>query len=448
MSFTELGLAPNILRRGRRRLHAAYADPIGSHSARHARSRFIGLRQTGTGKTAAFALPILHRLSAEKPQGRRKIRVLVLSPTRELAAQIGDSFRVYGRHTGLRHTVVYGGVGQHPQVKALQSGVEILVATPGRLCDLMNQGYIDLSGVEIFVLDEADRMLDMGFLPDLRKVIAKLPGARQTLFFSATMPAEIERLANAILRNPVQVRIAPVKETTELIVHSVYLVPKEHKPDLLENYLNQEAITRAIVFTRTKHGADRVTRRLNKAGIQAEAMHGDKSQAARQRTLANFKGSRTQILVATDVAARGIDVDNVSHVLNYDLPQEAETYLHRIGRTGRAGATGIAVSFCEQGERGQLRAIERLIRQQLTVVRGPAFEGKPQASEGRASEEPRNGDTSDAPPKRYREAPAPHAPRPKRFGSAQSSGSTNRPRKSGTTYPSRAERRRAAAPRS
>jgi ATP-dependent RNA helicase RhlE len=369
MSFSQLGLAQPILLAVASEGYTL-PTPIQLQTIPHvvAGRDLLGCAQTGTGKTAAFALPVLHRLSTAKREGRRQIRVLVLSPTRELAAQIGESFRAYGRHTGLRHTVVYGGVGQQPQVRALQSGVEILVATPGRLCDLMNQGYIDLSTVEILVLDEADRMLDMGFLPDVRRAIAKLPAARQTLFFSATMPNEIERLANAILRDPVRVRIAPVKATADLISQSVYLVSKDEKPQLLQHYLTYEAITRAIVFTRTKHGAERVTRRLNRAGIQAEAMHGDKSQAARQRTLANFKSNRTHVLVATDVAARGIDVDNVSHVLNYDLPQEPETYLHRIGRTGRAGANGIAVSFCEHGERGQLRAIECLIRKQLEII--------------------------------------------------------------------------------
>ncbi len=455
MSFDELGLAQPILRAVATEGYTL-PTPIQLQAIPHvvAGRDLLGCAQTGTGKTAAFALPILHRLSATPPQGRRKIRVLVLSPTRELAAQIGESFRSYGRHTGLRHTVVYGGVGQQPQVRALQSGVDILVATPGRLCDLMNQGFIDLSAVEIFVLDEADRMLDMGFLPDLRRVIAKLPGKRQTLFFSATMPAEIERLANAILRDPIRIRIAPVKETSELVAHSVYMVPKDQKPDLLENYLTNEAITRVIVFTRTKHGADRVTRRLNKAGIQAEAMHGDKSQAARQRTLANFKSNRTAVLVATDVAARGIDVDNVSHVLNYDLPQEPETYLHRTGRTGRAGATGIAVSFCEHGERAQLRAIEKLIRQQLEVVRA---QGLARVQEESRAERPLAAGESPVVPgekahKRIEPAANSEAvpvQRPSHrdgYGHGRPARGARKPHNAGgSRYPTRAQRRRTSA---
>jgi ATP-dependent RNA helicase RhlE len=355
-------------------------------------------------------------------------------------------------HTGLRHTIVYGGVGQRPQVRALQSGVEILVATPGRLCDLMNQGHIDLSQVEILVLDEADRMLDMGFLPDLRRVIAKLPASRQTLLFSATMPDEIERLANAILRDPVRVRIAPAKVTADLISQSVYLVPKDEKPQLLQQYLRNEAITRAIVFTRTKHGADRVTRRLNRVGIQAEAMHGDKSQAARQRTLANFKSNRTPVLVATDVAARGIDVDNVSHVLNYDLPQEPETYLHRIGRTGRAGANGIAVSFCEHSERGQLRAIERLIRKQLEINRrqGPgigspkrsAKHNKDVASDASPGGQDDQGNLTHERPDHSDRSSSKSPLRHRCFGHGGPARSSRRTKKVGERYPDSAQRRR------
>jgi ATP-dependent RNA helicase RhlE len=455
MSFSQLGLAQPILRAVASEGYTL-PTPIQLQTIPHvvAGRDLLGCAQTGTGKTAAFALPVLHRLSTTKREGRRRIRVLVLSPTRELAAQIGESFRAYGRHTDIRHTVVFGGVGQQPQVRALQSGVDILVATPGRLCDLMNQGYIDLSSVEILVLDEADRMLDMGFLPDVRRVIAKLAAARQTLFFSATMPREIERLANAILRDPVRVRIAPVKATAELISQSVYLVSRDEKPELLKHYLTNEAITRAIVFTRTKHGADRVTRRLNRAGIQAEAMHGDKSQAARLRTLANFKSNRTHVLVATDVAARGIDVDNVSHVLNYDLPQEPETYLHRIGRTGRAGANGVAVSFCEHGERGQLRAIESLIRKQLEVIarRGSGTRG-PQAPATQEKDlapnaSPRCEDvqvhaTAERPS--YAEKSSAKFPfRDSRFGHGGPARESRRPRHRGKRFPGRAPRRRAA----
>ncbi len=371
MPFAQLGLSSSLLRAVTSQGYTS-PTPIQSQAIPHvlAGSDVMGCAQTGTGKTAAFALPILHRLSqaATPPRERgRPIRVLVLSPTRELAAQIADSFRTYGRHTGLRHTVVFGGVSQHPQVRDLQRGVDILVATPGRLVDLMDQRFIDLSSVEVFVLDEADRMLDMGFLPDLRRIQAKLPARRQTLFFSATMPEAIRQLADSLLREPVRIRIAPVEATTALIAESVCFVPKQAKPQLLTDLLKTQDVARALVFTRTKHGADRLAKQLNKAGIRAEAMHGNKSQSARQRTLAGFKSKQPPVLVATDVAARGIDVDGVSHVFNYDLPNEPEMYVHRIGRTGRAGASGIAVSFCDHDERKLLLAIERLIRRKLLV---------------------------------------------------------------------------------
>jgi ATP-dependent RNA helicase RhlE len=386
MSFDVFGLAQPILRAV---VSEGYTvpTPIQSQAIPHVMSGrdLLGCAQTGTGKTAAFALPILHRMmqagqpqtsqpqsghphaNKHAPRGVRRIRTLVLSPTRELAAQIGESFAAYGRHTGLRHTVVFGGVNQRPQVRDLQRGVDTLIATPGRLLDLINQGFIDLSTVEIFVLDEADRMLDMGFMPDIRRIIARLPQKRQTLFFSATMPPEIERLAHAILREPEQVRITPVKETAALIEQSVFFVPKADKPQLLTAFLAKPEITRALVFMRTKHSADRVTKQLNRAGIAAEAIHGNKSQAQRLRTLANFKSNRLRVLVATDLAARGIDVDGISHVVNFDLPVEAETYVHRIGRTGRAGATGAAVTFCAGDERKQLMIIQRLIGQKLTI---------------------------------------------------------------------------------
>ncbi|MBI1899914.1 MAG: DEAD/DEAH box helicase [Planctomycetia bacterium] len=371
MSFHAFGLSEPILR-------AVVAEgyttptPIQSQAIPHvlAGRDLLGCAQTGTGKTAAFALPILHRLTdrGNPPKGAgRRIRVLVLTPTRELAAQIAESFRAYGRNTALRQAVVFGGVGQNPQVRALKHGIDILVATPGRLLDLINQGYVDFRAVETFVLDEADRMLDMGFLPDVRRIIARLPEKRQTLFFSATMPPAIEQLAGAILRDPVRVRIAPVQATTELIEQSVCFVPKHHKPQLLAKLLAKKPVTRAIVFTRTKRGADRVARHLNQSGIRAEAMHGNKSQSARERTFASFKSSRPPILVATDLAARGIDVDGISHIFNFDLPHEPETYVHRIGRTGRAGATGTAISFCDHEERPLLKDIERLIRRTLDV---------------------------------------------------------------------------------
>jgi ATP-dependent RNA helicase RhlE len=371
MTFDEFGLAEPILRAVAGQGYTA-PTPIQSQAIPHVLTGrdLLGCAQTGTGKTAAFALPILHRLgqSGSRSRGRgRPIRVLVLAPTRELALQIGQSFRLYGRHTGLRHTVVYGGVGQEPQRRALQQGVDILIATPGRLIDLMGQGFIDLSRVEMFVLDEADRMLDMGFLPDIRRIISRLPGQRQTVLFSATMPETIERLANTILRTPARVRIAPVRATTELIEQSVAFISRHHKTRLLASLLKTQPDARALVFTRTKHGADRLARQLHQLGIGAGVLHGNKSQSARQKTLEDFKCKRTAVLVATDLAARGIDVEGISHVLNYDLPHEPETYIHRIGRTGRAGAVGIAIAFCDDEERKHLVAIQRLIGMTLPI---------------------------------------------------------------------------------
>jgi ATP-dependent RNA helicase RhlE len=375
MSFEQLRLSEPILRavitQGYRR-----PTPVQSQVIPHvlAGRDLFACAQTGTGKTAAFALPILHRLSAGKRSaGDRKpsIRVLVLSPTRELAAQIGQSFQDYGQFLNLRHTVIFGGAGQGPQVRALERGVDIVVATPGRLLDLINQGHVRLGSVEVLVLDEADRMLDMGFLPDVRRIVAKLPVRRQTVLFSATMPEPIERLAEAILRKPLRIRVTPVKATTKLIEQIVYFVPRRGKPRMLTDLLMKSDVTRALVFTRTKRGADRVARQLNQAGICADAMHGNKSQSARQRTLADFRSNRTPVLVATDIAARGIDVEGISHVLNYDLPHEPETYVHRIGRTGRAGASGVAVSLCDQDERPHLQAIQELLRCKLPVGNTP-----------------------------------------------------------------------------
>jgi ATP-dependent RNA helicase RhlE len=342
--------------------------------------------QTGTGKTAAFALPILQRLLQNqhgKGSNQRGIRALVLSPTRELAAQIAQSFQAYGRYTGIRSTVVFGGVSQQPQVQALQQGAAVLVATPGRLLDLINQGFVDLSRIELFVLDEADRMLDMGFLPDVQRVIARLCTRRQTLLFSATLPETVERFAEAILCDPLRIRVEPAKETTQLIHQSVFFVARQRKPQLLAEFLSSRTVTRAIVFTRTKRGADRVAQALNGAGLRAAALHGDKTQAMRQRTLADFRSNRTPILVATDIAARGIDVAGISHVLNYDLPREAETYVHRIGRTGRAGAEGCAVSFCDQDETPHLEAIQRLIRTKLSKEKGSDSRGEAKGVEHR-----------------------------------------------------------------
>ncbi len=330
----------------------------------------LGCAQTGTGKTAAFALPMLHRFSQKGPTSgqKRPIRALILSPTRELAVQIDESFRAYGQHIGLRHTVIFGGVSQHHQVQSLRNGTDIVVATPGRLLDLMNQGHVDLRQVEVFVLDEADRMLDMGFIHDIRRIIPKLAPKRQNLLFSATMPPDIRQLADSILRQPVSVTVTPVASTVDKVDQSVYMVEKRNKPYLLAHLLSNASFSRALVFTRTKHGADRVVRQLSKAGIDSEAIHGNKSQNARQRALANFKAGKTPVLIASDIAARGIDIDDISHVINFDLSNEPETYVHRIGRTARAGASGTAVSFCDRDERSYLKAIERLIRKEIRVA--------------------------------------------------------------------------------
>jgi ATP-dependent RNA helicase RhlE len=331
----------------------------------------LGCAQTGTGKTAAFAIPILQLLSAEEaPQDRgvRQIRALILTPTRELAIQIGESFEAYGRHTNLKYKVIFGGVPQHSQTVALRAGIDVLIATPGRLLDLMDQRFVHLREVKMFVLDEADRMLDMGFINDVKRIITKLPAKRQTLFFSATMPLEIQHLASTILTNPVMVEITPVVETTNLIKQSVYFVEKSDKKSLLLHLLKDAKVESALIFTRTKHGADKVVKDLEKAGIDSAAIHGNKSQNARQTALSNFKSKRTRILVATDIAARGIDVDDLSHVINFELPNVPETYVHRIGRTGRAGANGIAISFCDAEEKQYLKDINKLIAKTIPVV--------------------------------------------------------------------------------
>ena len=326
----------------------------------------LGCAQTGTGKTAAFALPILQRLYQERPAGKtRNIRALILTPTRELALQIQENFVAYGKSLPLRSCVIFGGVGQQPQVEQLKRGVDILVATPGRLNDLIGQGFISLAKIEIFVLDEADRMLDMGFIHDVKKVIALLPEKRQTLFFSATMPAEVEKLAMSILKDPVSVKVDPVSSTVDTIEQNLYLVDKANKKHLLADLLRRPEVESALVFTRTKHGADRVVRELSREGIQARAIHGDKSQGARQEALAQFKQGKIHVLIATDIAARGIDIAGLSHVFNYDLPHEPESYVHRIGRTGRAGHEGVAVSFCCIDEMKDLKAIEKLIGKQI-----------------------------------------------------------------------------------
>jgi ATP-dependent RNA helicase RhlE len=326
----------------------------------------LGCAQTGTGKTAAFALPLLQRLAAERTDP--KVRALVLSPTRELAAQIGERIAAYGKHLDLRHAVIYGGVSQFHQVRALRPCPAVIVATPGRLLDLCAQRLIDLSHVEILVLDEADRMLDMGFIHDVKRIVAMTPRSRQTLFFSATMPPDIVSLAKSILNDPVRVDVAPAVKTAETVKHSVYFVARPHKRALLVHLLEDPAIERALVFTRTKHGASRIAGQLERASIRSGAIHGDKTQGARERALADFRAGTTRVLVATDIAARGIDVDGVSHVVNYDLPAAAESYVHRIGRTGRAGASGIAFSFCDDEERPLLTSIERLIGAKIAVV--------------------------------------------------------------------------------
>jgi len=330
----------------------------------------LACAQTGTGKTAAFSVPILQLLSEQlnDDKGHRNIKSLILTPTRELAIQIDESIANYGKHTGLRHTVVFGGVSQSSQVSALRRGVDILIATPGRLLDLMDQRFVNLQHIQIFVLDEADRMLDMGFIHDVKKVISKLPTKKQTLFFSATMPTEIAGLAHSILRNPTKVEVTPVSSTVEKIQQGLYFVEKENKRALLIHILQDKAIETALIFTRTKHGADKIAKELNRVNIKTDAIHGNKSQNARQKALFNFKNKHIRILVATDIAARGIDVEDLTHVINFELPNIPETYVHRIGRTGRAGASGIALSFCDAEEKVFLRDISKLIAQTIPVV--------------------------------------------------------------------------------
>lgn len=357
----------------------------------------LACAQTGTGKTAAFSVPVLQLLARDQQRGRRHIRTLILTPTRELAIQIGESIAAYGQHTRLRHTVIFGGVSQHGQVRAIKSGVDIVVATPGRLLDLMNQGIISLNNIEYFVLDEADRMLDMGFIHDVKRVLKVLPERRQTLFFSATMPPVIQELADRILYKPLTVEVTPASTTAEKISQSVYHVVKKDKRALLLHLLQQNDIENALVFTRTKYGADKVAKVLNRAGISAEAIHGNKSQNARQRALSNFKKMKTRVLVATDIAARGIDVDTLSHVINFELPNVPETYVHRIGRTGRAGASGIAISFCDAEEKAYLKSIRKLTDQQIPVV-----DDHPYPMAAAIEEQPKNNRPSNGQSRHYR----------------------------------------------
>ncbi len=372
MTFQELDLIEPILRALQTEGYTQ-PTPIQEQSIPLILQRrdLLGCAQTGTGKTAAFAIPILQILHAEEkaaPQGPRVIKSLILTPTRELAIQIAESFGAYGRHTGLKYTVVFGGVSQGPQTTALKAGVDVLIATPGRLLDLMDQGFVKLQNLKIFVLDEADRMLDMGFINDVKKIIGKIPAKRQTLFFSATMPPEIQKLANTILSNPVKVEVTPVSSTAEKVQQAVYFVDKKDKRNLLYYILQDKSIVSALVFTRTKHGADKVMKDLVKSGIRAEAIHGNKSQSARQNALKNFKERKTRVLVATDIAARGIDIDELSHVINFELPNIPESYVHRIGRTGRAGASGIALSFCDHEEKDYLKDIHKLIGMAVPVI--------------------------------------------------------------------------------
>jgi ATP-dependent RNA helicase RhlE len=338
------------------------------------RNDLLGCAQTGTGKTAAFSLPLLQNLYASpKKLLPKQPRVLVLTPTRELAIQVHDSFKTYGSFLDIKTSVIFGGVGQSPQVKSIAAGVEVLVATPGRLLDLIQQRFVDLRGVEVFVLDEADRMLDMGFINDIKRIISSLPAKRHNLFFSATMPPEIERLASSILSNPVKIEITPESTSVELIQQSVMYVEKEKKRDLLKHLFETLPLKRVIIFSRTKYGADKISLFLSKIGIKNLSIHGNKSQSARQTALSDFKKGRLQALIATDIAARGIDVDDITHVINYDLPNEPETYVHRIGRTARAGTSGISISFCDGEERAFLRQIEKLIHKSIELDKNQPF---------------------------------------------------------------------------
>jgi ATP-dependent RNA helicase RhlE len=410
-SFSDLGLIEPIQRAVRAESYTT-PTPIQAQAIPHLLQGrdLLGCAQTGTGKTAAFALPILQRLAGDGQRPMpRSCRALVLTPTRELAAQIQDSFAVYGRYLKLTHAVVFGGVGQNPQVRALARSVDILVATPGRLLDLMGQGFVRLDRLTVFVLDEADRMLDMGFIHDVQRVIRALPQRRQMLLFSATMPAEIARLADNILTNPVKVAVNPVASTVEQVEQRVMFVERTDKRDLLGRMLKDPAVDRALVFTRTKHGANKVAQELIRIGVNADAIHGNKSQTARTRALERFRTGAGRVLVATDIAARGIDVDSITHVINYDLPNVPESYVHRIGRTARAGRSGVAISFCDAEERACLRDIEALIKIRIPVVVDHPWHSAstPQAkAPGRRNRPRRNGGPRD----RATPAPSRNAP--------------------------------------
>ena len=403
MNFHELSLGKPILR-AVDALGYTTPTPIQTQAIPEALTGrdVLGCAQTGAGKTCAFALPVLHRLAdPNTPNGQQKLahgrapRALVLCPTRELASQIFDSFVTYGRNLNLRHTVVFGGVSQFKQVRALRAGIDVLVATPGRLHDLINQGYIDLREIQTLVLDEADRMLDMGFINDIRKVVEMLPAERQTLFFSATLSPRIRRLADSMLRDPIKIETTPEATTVEQIDQRVYLVERRNKPLMLERLLGKDEVGRTLVFTRTKYGADKLTKILRRSAINADSIHGDKSQNARTRALHGFKTGATKVLVATDVASRGIDVDEITHVINFDMPIDPETYVHRVGRTARAGAAGVAVTFCDRDEMGALRSIERRTGVELEVATDfpdLAFERPTEQRRKRPSHHsPRNG---------------------------------------------------------
>lgn len=382
----------------------------------------LGCAQTGTGKTAAFAIPILQHLYLSKGQQprQRKIRALIVTPTRELAIQVADSFTAYGKSTGIRNTAIFGGVKQSAQTEALRQGVDILVATPGRLLDLMDQGFITLKDIEYFVLDEADHMLDMGFIHAIRKIIVKLPKERQSLFFSATMPPEIIDLSGNILGNPEKVTVEPEQKTAQKVEQALYFVAKKDKPKLLVHLLKSKDVDSALIFSRTKHGSDRIVRLLGQVNIRAEAIHGNKTQRARQRALGNFKDGITKVLVATDIAARGIDIDDLSYVINYDLPNIPETYVHRIGRTGRAKASGIALSFCDVEERAYLKDIQKLIDQKIPII----------------SEHPFVDETPHISPKpAVRQAPARQQGRPQARPKQQGQPSGNRSSRSNVARP-------------
>jgi ATP-dependent RNA helicase RhlE len=390
MKFQELGISEPILKA---LIAKGYTEPtpiqLKTIPTLLEGKDMLGCAQTGTGKTAAFAIPVLQLLSQSQTKGG--IRGIVLTPTRELALQVSESFKDYGKNLKLKHTVIFGGVSQNKQAEEVRRGVDIVVATPGRLLDLMNQGIVKLNKVEFLILDEADRMLDMGFIRDIRKILTQVPVKRQTLLFSATMPTEIRELANGVLKNPVYVEVAPVSTTAEKVEQSLYYVDKNSKKDLLKHLITSENIQNLLVFTRTKHGADKLSKFMNQHGIKSDAIHGNKSQNARVRALDGFKNKQVRVLVATDIAARGIDVVDLSHVVNYDLPNEPETYVHRIGRTGRAKASGAAISFCDFEERAYLKDIQRLIRMDINVNDNHPFpsSGKPSPDAG-ASKDRRN----------------------------------------------------------